>query len=396
MQLVCLHASAVHLLICLHFYNLVLHPSSRFNAAYPEPSKPNEKREPAEVDKEGVLDDFIGFQGNASTFCVFAAIRSALLEAETKAGYPGLPRKSTVVSGHSWYTCCLLCVTTCKLGEVINCRCHGQNRRLNTKVLDSDSEESDETTQRELVQKVPQIVGAGLRSMFELIAESKQAHPEICTKALYALLDVIQGQEPESFRTEPSDLIDAMYDLLLDLATYNTGGTESYSWSAVACAALIGLCVSRGDTGKTLKAISAMLMSPQSTFAQPIRIPVVLTKLQRSVIAVALGRPSKPDILHNGIPLHSELGSFAADNPILTRITTTLQPALASDGVYLFLLMGRALFKIGSGFGGTLKGHVYAVNENFGKEANGWLGYANVRLFWDGSVFQLRNLMPSL
>lgn len=342
-------------------------------------NKGNEKREPgAEEDsRDGLLDEFVGFQGNASTFCVFAAIRSSIFE--IKSGNPG-PLKKPPTTGHSWYTCCLLCVATCKLGEVINCRCHVHGRKLTNKALDSDSDESEETTQRELVQKVPQIVGAGLRSMFQLIAESKQAHPEICTKALHALLDVIQGQTPESFRTEPNDLIDHMYDLLFDLATYNAGGTESYSWSSVACAALIGLCVSRGDTGKTLRAIAAMLMSPQSTFSQLIRLPVVLTTLQRSVIAVALNRPSKPDILHNGIPLNSEVGSFTPEHPILQRTTTNLPPAVATDGKYLFLLMGRALFKIGSGFGGTLKGHVYAANENFGKDVSGWLGYANVSI----------------
>lgn len=323
-----------------------------------------------------LLEDFLGFQGNASKFCVFAAIRSAIFEAETKFAIPWSGKRSSAHSAQSWYTCCLVCVATCKLGEVVNCRCHTRNRKL-TKILDSDdSEESDDTTQRELVQKVPQIVGAGLRSMFELIAESKHEHPEICTKALHALLDVIQGQQPESFKCEPSDLIDVMYDLLLDLATYS-GGTESYSWSAVACSALIGLCVARGDTGKMLKALAAMLMSPQSSFSQTIQLPVVLTTLQRSVIAVALNRPSKPDIIHNGIPVNSEIGSFTVDH--LGRIATNLQPAIASNGQYLFLLIGRALFKIGSGFGGTLKGHVYHVNEDFGKDTSGWLGYANVR-----------------
>lgn len=362
-----------------------MYSSARRFHANPPKNKANEKREqPQGETNHGVLGDLLGFQGNASTFCAFAAVRSAIFEAETRDGTTDL--KSNITDCHSWYTCCLLCVATCKLGEVVNCRCHTQSRKLNNKVLESDSDESDETTQRELMPKVPQIVGAGLRSMFELIAESKQAHPEICTKALQALFDVIQGQQPESFRAEPVELIDHMYDLLLDLATYNSGGTESYSWSTVACAALIGLCVSRGDTGKTLKAISAMLMSPQSTFAQPIRLPVVLSTLQRSVIAVALNNPSKPQILHSGIPINSEMGNFSPNSPILTRITTTMQPALTSDGKYLFLLMGRALFKIGSGFGGTLKGHVYAANENFGKDVNGWLGYANVRRLFD--IFQ--------
>lgn len=393
-----MHDLSVRRAVCLHHHNLTFRSAvhllnaktdriiitvrfRRFNDNPAAAAKANEKRDAPEGEvKVGYVDEFIGLHGNASVFSVYAAIRSAIFEAETKNGNPGLTRKPNIPAGHSWYTCCLLCVATCKLGEVVNCRCHGQSRKLaNKAALDCSDSESEETTQREMVQKVPQIVGAGLRSMFELIAESKQLHPEICTRALYALLDVIQGQQPESFRTEPNDLIDHMYDLLLDLATYNCGGTESYSWSAVASAALIGLCVSRGDTGKTLRAISALLMSPQSTFAQPIRLPVVLTTLQRSVIAVALNRPSKPDILHNGIPLHSEVCSFPVESPVLSRIATALQPALASDGKYLFLLAGRALFKIGSGFGGTLKGHVYAVNESFGKDVNGWLAYANVR-----------------
>lgn len=345
---------------------------SQFNvAAAAVENKANEKRDPVEADpKESLLENFIGFQGNASTFTVFAGIRAAILEAETKNGTYGGTGKWPQAPGY---------ICSCKLADAINCRCHHlHGRKLNPKTLDSDSEDSEETTQRELVQKVPQIVGAGLRSMFELISESKQAHPEICTRALYALLDVIQGQQPESFTTEPNDLIDHMYDLLLDLATYNKDGADSYSWSAVAASALIGLCVSRGDTGKTLKAIAAMLMKSQFT-AQPIRLPAVLSTLQRSVIAVALNRPTVPDILHNGIPMNSELGSFSVTHPVLSRTVTNLQPAVVADGKYLYLLYGKALFKIGSGFGGTLKGHVYVVNENFGKDANGWLGYANVR-----------------
>lgn len=186
-----------------------------------------------------------------------------------------------------------------------------------------------------------------------------------------------------------------MYELLLDLATYNSGGTEIYSWSSVACSALIGLCVASGDTGKMLKAISAMLMSPPTTFAQHIQLPVVLTTLQRSVVAVALNRPSKPDVLHHGIPLNSEIGSFKVESPILAQIVTGLQPAIACDGKYLYLLIGRALMKIGSGFGGTLKGHVYCVNETFSKDTTGWLGYANVSEIVDYSCYGCADLITS-
>lgn len=52
-----------------------------------------------------------------------------------------------------------------------------------------------------------QIVGVGLRSVFELIRESRSPHPSLCTKALKALLDVVQGQQPEGLKNEPAEVI---------------------------------------------------------------------------------------------------------------------------------------------------------------------------------------------
>jgi E3 ubiquitin-protein ligase MYCBP2 len=50
-------------------------------------------------------------------------------------------------------------------------------------------------------------VGVGLRSVFELIRESRSSHPFLCTKALAALLDVVQGQQPEGLKNEPAEVI---------------------------------------------------------------------------------------------------------------------------------------------------------------------------------------------
>lgn len=44
----------------------------------------------------------------------------------------------------------------------------------------------------------------------------------------------------------------------------------------------------------------------------------------------------------------------------------------------MFILLGKSLFKIGTGFNGTLKGYVYAVNPEFCKEKNGWIGFCGV------------------
>lgn len=52
-----------------------------------------------------------------------------------------------------------------------------------------------------------QIVGLGLCGVFELIRETRIKYPELCVKALRALLDLLQGQYPESMKSEPVDVV---------------------------------------------------------------------------------------------------------------------------------------------------------------------------------------------
>ena len=58
------------------------------------------------------------------------------------------------------------------------------------------------------------MVGIGLRSVFELIRESCTTHPALCTRALQALLDMLQGQMPEGLAKEPDDIIGKFMDIL--------------------------------------------------------------------------------------------------------------------------------------------------------------------------------------
>ena len=66
----------------------------------------------------------------------------------------------------------------------------------------SEDEEKAATTQN-----LPKIVGIGLRSVFTLMKESRSIEPTFCTKALGALLDVLQGQLPEGLKSEPNEVI---------------------------------------------------------------------------------------------------------------------------------------------------------------------------------------------
>lgn len=145
------------------------------------------------------------------------------------------------------------------------------------------------------MQRFSQIVGAGLKGLFELIAEARNVSPTLCTKGLRALFDVIQGQVPESFKSEPNDLIQPLYDLLLNLATLHGGLTtpqdslnDLSSWSSIACSALIGLCIARGDTGKTIKAISALIMSPRVLSGQNIQVCITIVSILNLTIQKTL------------------------------------------------------------------------------------------------------------
>lgn len=141
--------------------------------------------------------------------------------------------------------------------------------------FDSDTEDNSQTSTYVPV-KVSKVVSLGLRSVFEIIKESRMSHPSLCTKALRALLDVLQGQTPEGLKSEPSDVIDPLFDLLLDLATSH--GPESSvvndgsHLTAIACACLLSLVVVKGDTGKYLSATAALLMCPRALSLQNIEV----------------------------------------------------------------------------------------------------------------------------
>ncbi|KAL0280278.1 UNVERIFIED_CONTAM: hypothetical protein PYX00_001618 [Menopon gallinae] len=287
----------------------------------------------------------IELPGNASKFAVFANVRQAVLEAWT--------RKATQTFLNS---------------------CASIPTQDNTYEGDSDS---DATEIYHPPPRVPKIVGVGLRCVLELIKESRTSNPLFCTRALSALLDVLQGQQPQGLQGEPADVMDPLFDLLLDLAT--TNGVECKTpddgnhLTAIACSCLLSLVVVRGSTGKLLAAAAALLMSPKQIANQNVQLPLVMTALQRSLHAVLLGKISRPDWITHGIPNQSRVDTFKIGNAENLGIVRSL----ASDGQFLYVYSSRGLFKIGSGYSGTIKGHIYNNVPDFFHDEKGWLGYAN-------------------
>lgn len=101
-----------------------------------------------------IRSDQIELEPNASKFAIFSAVRSSVLESETKLSQLyGATQDVTVKAS----TCCCHCATTCKTGVSVECRCHhGQAKSQDNNDSENDSF-TDDTTEKEIVLQVPQV-----------------------------------------------------------------------------------------------------------------------------------------------------------------------------------------------------------------------------------------------
>ncbi|XP_029559556.1 E3 ubiquitin-protein ligase MYCBP2 isoform X1 [Salmo trutta] len=239
---------------------------------------------------------------------------------------------------------------------------------------DSDSEEEEF---REPASKLPKIIGIGLCGVFELIKETLFSHPSLCLRSLQALLVMLQGQQPEGFQTEPPDVLESLFHLLLETTVHSTGMNDptGQALTALSCACLFSLVVSWGDTGKTLQAVSAILTNNGSHTCQTIQVPTILNALQRSVQAVLVGKIQIQDWFGNGIKRAALMNKWVLKEVTVNEDERCL---LQTDGSFLYLLCKDGLFKVGSGYSGTVRGHVYNSTSCFRNqmEKRSWLGFA--------------------
>ena len=109
-------------------------------------------------------------------------------------------------------------------------------------------------------------------------------------------------------------------------------------------------------------------------------MPFVLISLQRSVEAILLGKLARPDWITYGVPKSSKIYAFTLNLPNEMNNMVMNGRSFVSDGKFLYLHTNRGLLKIGSGYGGTIGGQLYAHKADFYPNETGWLGYANVSL----------------
>ncbi|KAL6030163.1 hypothetical protein STEG23_023694, partial [Scotinomys teguina] len=246
---------------------------------------------------------------------------------------------------------------------------------------ESDSDEEEESKEPPI--KLPKIIEVGLCEVFELIKETRFSHPSLCLRSLQALLNVLQGQQPEGLQSEPPEVLESLFQLLLEITVRSTGMSDStgQSLTALSCACLFSLVASWGETGRTLQAISAILTNNGSHACQTIQVPMILNSLQRSVQAVLVGKIQIQDWFSNGIKKAALMHKWPLKE---ISVDEDDQCLLQNDGFFLYLLCKDGLYKIGSGYSGTVRGHIYNSTSRIRnrKEKKSWLGYAQGYLLY--------------
>ncbi|KFO34057.1 Putative E3 ubiquitin-protein ligase MYCBP2 [Fukomys damarensis] len=217
---------------------------------------------------------------------------------------------------------------------------------------ESDSDEEEESKEPPI--KLPKIIEVGLCEVFELIKETRFSHPSLCLRSLQALLNVLQGQQPEGLQSEPPEVLESLFQLLLEITVRSTGMNDStgQSLTALSCACLFSLVASWGETGRTLQAISAILTNNGSHACQTIQVPTILNSLQRSVQAVLVGKIQIQDWFSNGIKKAALMHKWPLKE---VSVDEDDQCLLQNDGYFLYLLCKDGLYKIGSGYSGTVR-----------------------------------------
>eukprot|EP01098_Paradermamoeba_levis_P004559 TRINITY_DN1953_c0_g1_i4.p1 TRINITY_DN1953_c0_g1~~TRINITY_DN1953_c0_g1_i4.p1 ORF type:complete len:358 (-),score=88.26 TRINITY_DN1953_c0_g1_i4:280-1353(-) len=204
---------------------------------------------------------------------------------------------------------------------------------------------------------VPVVMRLGILTIFPLIEalgslkEFGPSYGSLCKRVLDILLNVLATLPPLALHEEPADCLDAFTDFILSLIKKNNFVIDSEE-KAQPVVALVGLALSRGNTQHLLLAIDVLFQIHKSSGQGGLpKVGEYLKQLtnhrkntELSVIFESALKGSWSPY-HQAIPEPSENSSENV--------------ALAADGSFVYLhTKAQGLVKLGTGYNGTIAGHV--------------------------------------
>ncbi|XP_065222944.1 E3 ubiquitin-protein ligase MYCBP2 isoform X3 [Planococcus citri] len=248
-------------------------------------------------------------------------------------------------------------------------------------------EDIQNRTEQSDVSELSKVVKIGIRSIFELIKGSKTEYPDLCVRAVTSLFTILEGLRLEALCDEPSDIVGDIFNVLLNVVDECLNeeiverSPDVQRLIEISSACLLSFAIIRGDTGKMLRAISAILISKYS-LSHSMVLPNAVIELQKSVQSVITGKLKHPNWFTHGVLKSSCISSFlllftADDSKLSLKIKN-----LACDGYYLYIYTSYGLYKIGTGYNGTIPRNVYAHNPAFFGQDNGWIFYMKNSLYF--------------
>jgi E3 ubiquitin-protein ligase MYCBP2 len=262
--------------------------------------------------------------------------------------------------------------------------CDMYNIRNSQESQSDQSDDEDDKKEQSKSKTLPEIVNLGIHGVFAILSEVWQTTPSLCLRVLEEFLNILQGQAPGGLKDEPVDSTAALFDLLMKIVTNQSDlSTISLQLSSMASSCLVSLAIAVGNTSRLLTSIEALLLVPPDISQQMIKVPEIMRSLQVSVQAVLVGSPYEADWLGQGVPAKSIIDQWTLSESLTEAIDrSSSASSITSNGCFLFVHGAFGLLKVGSGYGNTVKGHVYQRNNDFFNNTAGKLMYASNSLYF--------------
>lgn len=232
-----------------------------------------------------------------------------------------------------------------------------RERHRRTKATPPTSGIFSDDEDKELEKTVPVVVRLGVLTLFPLI-ESLSAikdvnYSKLCKQVLDILQQVMATLPPLALHNEPDDCLNAFQDFIYSLIKNNDFLIDSDEKSQ-AVLALVGVAISRGNAKDLLLVVDVLFN--------------IYKKMGKSSFHLKIGSYLKQLVDYRkdqDLCALFERGFLGSWNLNLTTIEpssgpTTKLDMVTSDGNYLYIhTYQKGIRKIGTGYGGTIKGHLY-------------------------------------